>query len=42
VENNTSINLYCIDFFYYNKKITKNQQKLLYQSNKNKVLVENF
>jgi len=34
IMENTSINSYCIDFFYCNKKIVKNQEEeLLHQSN---------
>jgi len=43
VENNGkyfhSINLYCINFFYCNKKIAKNRQELLHQSNINQLML---
>jgi len=39
----TSVNLYCIDFFYCNKKVAKNWHELLHRSNKNaRVLLSIF
>jgi len=39
---NTLINLYCIDFFYCNKKIAKNRQELLHQININLINIVLF
>jgi len=39
---NTSINLYCIDFFIVIKKIAKNRQEFLHRSNNSILIIQNF
>jgi len=39
---NTSINLYCIDFFIVIKKIAKNRQEFLHRPNNSILIIQNF